>query len=114
MNSGQHLLKPNIGTAKGFESKASYTMTHLFGRKWFEISGLIFLSTYIGRPIFNRALFLHTGVPAFQGWFNSSQWRIYVSANEVGIISDNGLSPIRRQAIIFTNYGLLSIAPLGK
>ena len=31
----------------------------------------------------------------------------------VCIASDNGLSPIRRQAIILTNAGLLSIGPLG-
>ena len=32
--------------------------------------------------------------------------------NQVSIGSDNGLSPIRRQAIIWTNAGLLSIGPL--
>ena len=30
------------------------------------------------------------------------------------IVSDNGLSPGRRQAIIWTNAGLLLIGPLGK
>ena len=35
-------------------------------------------------------------------------WHICAS-----IGSDNGLSPIRRQAIIWTNAGLLSIGPLG-
>ena len=38
---------------------------------------------------------------------------ICVSESEVSIGSDNGLSPIRRQAIILTNAGLLSIRPLG-
>ena len=33
--------------------------------------------------------------------------------NQIGIGSDNGLSPIRRQAIIWTSAGLLSIGPLG-
>ena len=33
--------------------------------------------------------------------------------NQVNVGSDKGLSPIRRQAIIWTNAGLLSIAPLG-
>ena len=33
--------------------------------------------------------------------------------NRVSIGSDNGLSPIRRQAIIWTNAGLLSIGPQG-
>ena len=34
-------------------------------------------------------------------------------ANWVSIASDNGVSPIRRQAIIWTNAGLLSIGRLG-
>ena len=33
--------------------------------------------------------------------------------NLVSIGSDNGLSPIRRQAISLNNAGLLSIGPLG-
>ena len=33
--------------------------------------------------------------------------------NQVSIGSDNGLAPIRCQAIIYTNAGLLSIGPLG-
>ena len=38
----------------------------------------------------------------------------HICVNELGSIgSDNGLSPIRRQAIIWTNDGLLSIGPLG-
>ena len=40
-------------------------------------------------------------------------WRIYASVNRVSIGSDNGLSPIRRQAIIWTSAWLLSIEPLG-
>ena len=35
----------------------------------------------------------------------------YASVNRVSIGSDNGLSPFRRQAIIQTIAGLLSIAP---
>ena len=34
----------------------------------------------------------------------------YASVNRINIGSDNGLSPIRRQAIIWTNDGLLLIA----
>ena len=37
---------------------------------------------------------------------------IYASVNRVSIGSDNGLWPFRRQAIILTNTGLLSIGPL--
>ena len=36
--------------------------------------------------------------------------RIYALVKRVSIASDNGLAPIRRQAIILTNAGLLSIA----
>ena len=38
---------------------------------------------------------------------------IYASMNRVGIGSDNGLLPIRRWAIIWTNAGILLIWPLG-
>ena len=41
------------------------------------------------------------------------EWRIYASLNWVIIGSDNGLSPVRRQAIIWTNAGILLIGPLG-
>ena len=41
-----------------------------------------------------------------------SPWcRIYASVNRVKIGSDNGLSPDRRQAIIWTNTRILSIGP---
>ena len=39
--------------------------------------------------------------------------RIYASVNLVSIGSDNGLSPIRRKAIIYTSSELLSIGPFG-
>ena len=38
---------------------------------------------------------------------------MYASANWVSIGSDHDFSPIRRQAIILTNAGLLSVWPLG-
>ena len=38
---------------------------------------------------------------------------IYSLVNQVSIDSDDGLSPIRHQAIIWTSAGLLSIGPLG-
>ena len=41
------------------------------------------------------------------------KWRIYASGNEAIIGSDNGLSPVRRQAIIWINADLLSIGILG-
>ena len=45
--------------------------------------------------------------------FNSPWCRTYVSVNWISIGSDNGLAPNRRQAIIWTNAGLLSIGPFG-
>ena len=43
-----------------------------------------------------------------------SPWRRkYASVNRISIGSDNGLSQIRRQAIIWTDAGLSSIGPLG-
>ena len=39
--------------------------------------------------------------------------REYASVNWVSIGSGNGLSPVRRQAITWTNAGLLSFGPLG-
>ena len=41
-------------------------------------------------------------------------WRRYASGNQVIIGSGNGLSPIQRKAIIWTNNDILSIEPPGK
>ena len=41
------------------------------------------------------------------------EWRIYASVNCTSFGSDNGLSPGRRQAIIWPNAGMLLIWPLG-
>ena len=41
------------------------------------------------------------------------EWRIYALVTYVNIGSDNGLSPMRCQAIIWTNADLLSIKPSG-
>ena len=43
---------------------------------------------------------------------NSPWCRIYASVNWVSTVSDNGLAPVRRQAITWTNTDLLSIGPL--
>ena len=40
------------------------------------------------------------------------EWRIYMSVNYTISGSENGLSPDRRQAIIWTNAGILLIGPL--
>ena len=42
----------------------------------------------------------------------NAECSIYVSVNRVSIGSDDGLSPLRHQAIIWTNVGLLSIENL--
>ena len=42
----------------------------------------------------------------------NSEWRIYASLNWIIIGSDNGLSPVRRRAIIWTNAGILLIGTL--
>ena len=44
---------------------------------------------------------------------NLPQCPIYASVNWVSIGSDNGLTPVRRQVITWTNTALLSIGPLG-
>ena len=46
-------------------------------------------------------------------WVISPQCRIYASVYRVSMGSDNSLSPGRRQAIIWTNAGILLIGPLG-
>ena len=42
-----------------------------------------------------------------------AEWRICASDNLAIIVSDNGLSPGRQQAIIWTDAGILLIGPLG-
>ena len=39
-----------------------------------------------------------------------AKWRIYTSVQFTNIGSDNGLSPVRRQAIIITNAAILLIS----
>ena len=49
-------------------------------------------------------------------WRSLTHWgraTIYASVNLAIIGSDNGLVPVKRQAIIWTNDGLLSIGTLG-
>ena len=40
-----------------------------------------------------------------------AEWRIYALINEATVGSDNSLSPVRRQAIIWISAGLLSSGP---
>ena len=48
-------------------------------------------------------------------WLIKAERRIYASVDSsiINSISANGLSPVPRQAIIWTNAGILSIEPLG-
>ena len=46
-------------------------------------------------------------------WLIEAGWGVYTSVNYTIIGSDNGLSPIRWQPIIWTNDGLLSTTPYG-
>ena len=45
--------------------------------------------------------------------FYLTHWGIYASVQHITIASDNGLSPVRHQAIIWRNAGILLIGPLG-
>ena len=54
---------------------------------------------------------MHIALSLF--WLIEARLRIYASSNLAIIGSDDGLSPVRRQAIIWTNAGLLSIRNLG-
>ena len=44
-------------------------------------------------------------------WSIDTQWCIYTSVKQAVIVSDNGLLPVRRQAMIWTNADLLPIGP---
>ena len=46
-------------------------------------------------------------------WLIQAEWRIYASVQYTNISSYNGLSPVRRQAIIRTNVAILLIRPYG-
>ena len=60
---------------------------------------------------YNRA---RVGWKAFP-WHNviEDEWRIYASVKHANIASDYGLSPVRRQTIIWANVVILSIRPQG-
>ena len=48
----------------------------------------------------------------YQQYLNEAEWRTYVSVQYTNIVPDNGLSPGRRLAIIWTNAGIVLIGPL--
>ena len=45
-------------------------------------------------------------------FLSEAEWRIYASVNKGIITSDNDLSPVRRQAIIWINTGIVFIRTL--
>ena len=57
----------------------------------------------------------NTTDPHFILWINSISYiTSYIGVGKLTIIgSDNGLAPDRRQAIIWTNVGILLIGPIG-
>ena len=69
-------------------------------------------------PIFGMITTFHTFVFTVHLYNNiqliSPQCRIYASVNRVSIGLDDGLLPIRPQAIIWTKAGILLIEPLGQ
>ena len=66
---------------------------------------------YWKRPLDEIAQLLHAKF--FIQSFIEAEWRIYTSLKQAIIGLDNGLSLGRRQAIIWTNAGILSTEPLG-
>ena len=66
-------------------------------------------------PVFMHSQYLAVDILAMQGARELTHWGrvMHICVNLTIIGSDNGLSPDRRQAIIWTNAGLLIIGPLG-
>ena len=75
--------------------------------------------TYIGFPDHINELIIHVSMNVFNSafmYYGLTHWgRVtHICVGKLTIIgSDNGLSPGRRQAIIWTNAGILLIGPLG-
>ena len=72
------------------------------------------IHVFYGRGSFIPGLYLRMFLlPVCWYWPIEAEWCIYASVNYIIIGSDNGLSPGRGQAIIWTNAGILSNGPLG-
>ena len=78
---------------------------------------VVLLSCKVYETYFNFKIEHSNGIPPWHEaqWLEliEAEWRIYVSKLII-IGSDNGigLSPVQRQAIIWTNTGILSLGPL--
>ena len=57
----------------------------------------------------NRAYWVRTYVFIWAWYLLEAEWRIYASVNYASIGSDNSLSSVRRQAIIWSNARILLI-----
>ena len=109
----QHLVSPNTWTSKWF----------LTPSRWF-IWASTYLHSYVTifrcyqRNMGNIPVYYQKHIEPFSNcWFNSicnSLRRVtHICVSKlIIIVSDNGLSPGRRQAIVWTNAGILSIGPL--
>ena len=80
---------------------------------WIHIAGItILLSLFSYGNWFKNPIPLDEmyGYLAYElHWLIGAEWSKYASVPQTNIASDNGLSPDRRQAIIWTNAGILSI-----
>ena len=63
------------------------------------------------RPRYTRPRYI--GLTLYMVLTHWGWWRIYASVQHANIGSDNGLSPGRRQTIIWTNAGILWVQTLG-
>ena len=69
-------------------------------------------SLYLFPPIFSENYFLKILHSIYCADLTHWSRVTHICGNELTVIdSDNGLSPSRRQAIIWTNAGILSIEP---
>ena len=89
---------------------------HHFGVNVIVYYPIEILNLYIIKWIWKRSLLTHMARIPCKVQLHLTHWgrMTHICVGELAIIgSDNGLSPGRRQAIIWTNAGILSIGPLG-
>ena len=89
---------------------------HHFGVNVIVYYPIEILNLYIIKWIWKRSLLTHMARIPCKVQLHLAHWgrMTHICVGELAIFgSDNGLSPGRRQAIIWTNAGILSIGPLG-
>ena len=101
--------------SKSLERNLEITTMNLCHRIWQKdvtcISNLFSLSIVI--KILNKLRLNYSRADLPNSLTHGTEWCIHVSVQRANIGSDNGLSPVRRQAIIWINAGILSIGQLG-